>query len=116
MVSEVVATPDKARSRTFAGSRASLRLIPFILSLLVLGCATAPVQELSDARQALKAARAANGDLYTPEMMEQAEFSITQAVTRLSSGDYRQAREAALAAKHYAVLARQASLSVQALE
>ena len=78
------------------------------LSLAALaGCAaTAPVQEMSDARQALRAAEQAGAQerqlpsyLVARELLESAE-------ALLNAGDYRSAREKADRARRHAVNAR----------
>lgn len=94
------------------------RLLHSITLSLALGaalaaCASAPVQEMSDARQAIRAARLAGGERYTPSTLGEAERLIAQASEQLSQGDYRQARNMALTAKQRAVWARKAALAVQ---
>lgn len=89
----------------------------FLLSTLAVlallsGCAAAPVQELSDARQAIAAARMAGGEQYTPETLSNAETLVADASVRLHRGEYREARDAALWAKRKAYYSRKASLAV----
>lgn len=79
------------------------------LSLVVglLGCSVAPpVQEMSDARQALQAAHEARAQVHAPDPMRQAEMSMGQATAALEDGRYGRAREHALAAKRHAIEAR----------
>jgi hypothetical protein len=75
---------------------------------LVAGCATAPpVQEMSDARQAIAAAREAGAHKYVPAMLQDAEAHLSAAEAFLNRGDnspnWSLARRDALAAKEIAV-------------
>ncbi|RFA30438.1 hypothetical protein CAI21_05015 [Alkalilimnicola ehrlichii] len=67
---------------------------------------------MSDARQAINAARAVGDELANPQALEEAELLIEAASRALSEGRYREARSAAMAAKRSAMLAREASLGV----
>ncbi len=74
------------------------------------GCAsTPPVQEMSDARQAVQAAREADAQHRAPISLGEAERLLQQATRQLEMKAYREARESALAAKEMALKARQAS-------
>jgi len=79
---------------------------------MVAGCATAPTQEMSDARQAVQAARDAGAPMHTPEAMEDAESDLTQAENKLRKREYSGARDEALAAKQQAVKARNMALAI----
>ena len=70
------------------------------LTLLLAACETAPpVQEMSDARQAITVAREAGAaDLASAELAE-AEKYLQNAELRLDRQQYREARNAALEAK-----------------
>lgn len=71
------------------------------------GCAVAPpVQEMSDARQAIQAAREADAVRLAPGPLGQAEHYLSRATQELEQGDYDQAREAAIVAKEQAMQAR----------
>lgn len=92
-------------------------------ALLLAGCSAmtpdsdmAPVQEMSDARQAIEAAREAGSPHYTPQSFREAQRLMEQATVSLSRGEYRKARHAALSARARAIAARQAALSAQRLE
>ena len=82
-------------------------LVSLLLTAFVAGCVSAPpVQEMSDARQALTAAAevgaqrdATDSYTYALELMREAEEA-------LSRGEYALARERALAAKAAALTAR----------
>lgn len=65
-------------------------------------CATAPVQEMSNARQAISAAR--SGGASTE--LQNAESLLKKAEEELAAGDYSQARINAAAAREAALKAR----------
>jgi nucleoid-associated protein YgaU len=90
-----------------------LRCAACILVLAVMaGCATAPTQEMSDARQAVQAARAAGAPLHTPVAMESAEHELSQAEHELRGRNYKIARNDALSAKQGAIKARNMALAI----
>ena len=101
----------------------ALRLAALLPAVLAVACATpreppvgAPVQEMSDARQALQAARSAGGEQHFPETFARALERIQEAEASLSRGDFRQARAAAVSAREQAVAARRAAQYVERLE
>lgn len=75
-------------------------------ALLAAGCTTAPVQEMSDARQAIAAARDADAARRTPALLSSAEHSLQDAQLQLKNYFYTEARKRAIAAKAQAVQAR----------
>jgi hypothetical protein len=81
-----------------------------LVALLLVACETAPpVQEMSDARQAITVAREAGAaDLAAAELAE-AEKYLQNAEDRLDQHQYREARHAALEAKYRAQKALQLS-------
>ena len=85
-----------------------LRLLAVIVSVAacLIGCASGPpVQEMSDARQAIEAARAAGAtDANSPDLYA-AQAGILRAETHLEAQEYTRARLAALAAKRHAAAA-----------
>jgi hypothetical protein len=75
-----------------------LRFIAVVVGIACLfGCASPPVQEMSDARQAIAAARAAGA---TSADLSAAQAAIVRAEQHLDAQEYRRARAAALEAKH----------------
>jgi outer membrane murein-binding lipoprotein Lpp len=80
-----------------------LRFIAVFVGIACLaGCAAAPVQEMSDARQAIGAARAAGAtEANSPEMFAAAE-AITRAERHLQAQEYARARLEAMLAKRHA--------------
>lgn len=73
---------------------------------LVTACATAPVQEMSNARQALDAAKSVGADQHAPSSYQQAETLLKKAEQDLADHDYTGARENADAARDAAIKAR----------
>lgn len=86
-----------------------------VVALLVLTACTVmpPVQEMSDARQALKAAREASAEQYAPQKLRSAEDSMELAIRTLEQGEYEAARMAATVAKALAIKARDEAVSAQ---
>lgn len=88
-----------------------------VLSLvLAVGCATAPTQEMSDARQAIQAARDAGAAKHAPDALGSAEQLLGSAENSIEGGNYDGAREDAVAAKMKAVSARNIALAIGAAE
>lgn len=63
------------------------------------GCAGAPVQEMSNARQAIKAARDAGAERVAPQKLTEAQSLLEQAEASLQKGAYGDARRSAIAAR-----------------
>ncbi len=82
----------------------------FALSAVIVwlfGCAVAPpVQEMSDARQAIRAAQEAHAGKHAPGTLSQAEELLSHATRSLEQGAYEDARRAAVAARQKAIAAR----------
>jgi hypothetical protein len=83
-------------------------LLAILLLLLaaVSGCAGAPVQEMSNARQAVRAAEHAGAAQTAPELMAESKALLKQAESNLRHGEYRAARDEAELARSKAVEAR----------
>lgn len=85
--------------------------LPSLLAVLVfigpaLGCAGAPVQEMSNARQAVRAAERAGATAHAPEELDEARRLLKEAEINLRHGDYRAARDEAELSREKAVAAR----------
>ncbi len=76
-----------------------------VLSAALLACKGAPVQEMSDARQAIEAARAAGAQERSPRELRDAQAAITRAESSLREQHYTRARFAAQEAKRNAAVA-----------
>jgi predicted S18 family serine protease len=86
-----------------------------IVMLLLVACASsAPVQEMSNARQSLKAATDANAEIYATSLLAEAKQRLESATRELEVGEYDRARILALEAKHLALKARQVAVSKKA--
>jgi hypothetical protein len=83
------------------------RLIVVLVGVLwLLGCRMGPpVQEMSDARQAIVAAAAAGAIPGSSPEYDAAQAAITRAEAHLQAQEYARARLAALQAKHHAAAA-----------
>lgn len=80
-----------------------------ILSLLIgaAACAAAPVQEMSDARQAINSAEEAGAARYSPQQLDEARQLLDRAQLKLKIGAYGEARRLALDARDEAIRARE---------
>ena len=99
----------------------SLKLKPYNWTILLLayllgGCAAAPIQEMSDARQSIQAARAAAADLYAPMLFSGSEDQLDKAEQSLARHSYGSAKEQAVAAKEQAVSARNVAVAISDAE
>jgi outer membrane murein-binding lipoprotein Lpp len=80
-----------------------LRFIAVFVGIACLaGCTSAPVQEMSDARQAIAAARVAGATEGTSPDYYAAQAAISRAEKHLEAGEYTRARYAAMEAKRHA--------------
>lgn len=70
-----------------------------IASLVLTACAGAPVQEMSNARQAIRAAREAGAEKMAPQKLNEAEALLNRAEDSLERRAYREARRNAIAAR-----------------
>jgi Domain of unknown function (DUF4398) len=80
-------------------------LAAFVGVVCLVGCAGAPVQEMSDARQAIAAAGAAGATPATSPDLYAAQAAIGRAETHLQAQEFKSARWAALEAKQHAAAA-----------
>lgn len=74
-------------------------------AIVLVACAGAPVQEMSNARQTLAAAEQAQAGKSAPKEMENARRYLDEAQAALDAGDYSTAREDALKARQAALKA-----------
>ena len=80
-----------------------LRLLAVFVGVICLvGCAGAPVQEMSDARQAIAAAQAAGATKANSQDFISAQDAISRAESHLQAQEFTRARIAAMEAKHHA--------------
>lgn len=91
----------------------TFHIIVFLVALVSACSVLPPVQEMSDARQALEAAREAQADRYAVQKMRSAEDSMELATKNLEQRDYEAARMAASVAKALAIKARDEALAAR---
>ncbi len=77
----------------------------FVGIACLMGCSSAPVQEMSDARQAIAAAHSAGATEGSSPDFYAAEAAIARAQQHLEAQEFTRARLAALAAKRHAAAA-----------
>lgn len=90
-------------------------LISCVISFLCVflpGCATAPIQEMSDARQSLQAAHDAGADKYASRNLRNAQLTLEQAEKKLEDRAFKEARINAVAAKTEAMDAQEIALAI----
>jgi len=95
-----------------------MKNISLLLCLVVLvACVfTPPVQEMSDARQAIRSAEEAGAARFSSKQLVDAQESLKQAEYWLAQKAYGNARQYALNARDEAILAREIALSQIPLE
>jgi hypothetical protein len=82
-----------------------------LLALMLSACAGIPVQEMSNARQAVEAARKVGAETRASTELKSAEALLESAEQALQEGNYKQAREDAVASRDQAVQAQDKSLN-----
>ena len=76
---------------------------------MLAGCAAVPVQEMSDARQAIEAAAQTGGDQKAATQMQEARDALARAEIALKNAQYKTARQLAQQARAKAIEAQRAS-------
>ena len=87
-------------------------LRPLAGALVLAACASAPTQEMSDARQAINSARSADAAVYAPRSLDSAERFLGHAAQSLKQGRYDVARDDALEARQAAMKAREVAVAI----
>lgn len=91
--------------------RLMAKSLPRTVMLLALtACTTAPVQEMSDARQAIYSAEAAGAAQSSPDTLLTAQRLLQEAQGHLETGAYHEARRYALDARDQAIKAREQAM------
>ena len=103
----------KRKPMTNNNRRAHVLICLIGAMVLLFGCAAVPLQEMSNARQALQAAERVQARQYAQEDYKRAELLLDEAERLMQSGRYDSARELARLAKAIAVAAREASLAAK---
>jgi len=91
---------------------------PFLLAALLaaplcVGCAGMPLQEMSDARQAIRAAERAGAEKHAPQLLGEARGLVESARESMHKGEYREARDDAELARTKAMEARRMAEEAQ---
>jgi hypothetical protein len=94
---------------SYTFSRVCTLLALATLVVGVSGCASAPVQEMSNARQTIRAARDAGAETVAPEQLNQAQDLLLRAEGSLKRREFRRAKRAAVEAHGKAAEALQAT-------
>lgn len=108
-VKELSCLPPRLLHRFSKALTTKLTLLA-VLILTLAACATAPVQEMSDARQAIRSAEAAGAAQRSPDSLRAAHGLLQQAQGRLEAGAYDDARQYAVDARDEAIKAREMAL------
>lgn len=92
--------------------------LPFLLLALCTapmlgGCAGMPLQQMSDARQAIRAAEHAGAEKHAPELLGEARGLVETARESMHKGEYRAARDDAERARNKAMEARRVAEAAQ---
>lgn len=86
-------------------------LTSVLLVLLLGGCSLIPpVQEMSNARQSLQAAKTAGAEVHDSKRFSEAKKLLDLASQKMDSGEYAEARNLALEARAIAIKARQVAV------
>lgn len=93
--------------------RSSILYAVLVITVSVSGCTSVPVQEMSDARQAIRAAQNEGVSSQTSSEFAEALQLIKFAQKKMESGEYQKARMNALSAKQKALDARQKATKVE---
>ena len=88
-------------------------LLIFAAAFMVACTVVPPVQEMSDARQALEAAREAQAEKFAEQKLRSAEDSMELATKTFNQEEYEAARMAASVAKALAIKARDEALAAR---
>jgi hypothetical protein len=94
-------------------SRSVAQLAAALLLSLLVACGSAPVQEMSEARQALEAARVAGAEQHAPTSYAKARALLKTAEELLNERHFRRARENAAMARDEAIQARETAQQVR---
>jgi len=101
-------SPAKRCGYWFEGAGRSLAAV---LLLSLFACVTIPIQEMSDARQAIHSAEDAGAAQWAPNSLMSAQKLLLVAEQALASEKYTHARETAAAARSHALKARRLAAS-----
>lgn len=89
------------------------RLFSIALVFLMTSCASLPMQQMSDARQAIEAARDAGAEKHAKKLFQQAETLLSDAERLQQENRYGLSADAAIKARDMAIAAQKAAASVR---
>jgi hypothetical protein len=89
--------------------KTAITVIYFSLLMALISCASAPVQEMSDARQAIQAAKEGGASANSQTNISKAESLLKEAEAALENGEYKKAKLTATEARNEAIKAQQTS-------
>lgn len=98
---------DKFLSECSRGSGLIGLLLAALFVSILLGCGSAPVQEMSEARQAIEAARVAGAEEFAARPYLKSQAHLRAAEEMLDNRHFNKARENAALARDEAILARE---------
>ncbi len=86
--------------------------VSLLVMLFVAGCALVPpVQEMSNARQSLAAAKSAGAEVHDSKRFLEAKALLDKASKKIDEGEYADARHLAIKAHTLAIKSRQVAIS-----
>ena len=86
------------------------------MTVMAVGCAYVPMQEMSDARQAIQAAHYIAADSYVPTTLAIATQNLTEAEQNLEIGKFVQAQQSAIIARDQAVSAYKMTRAIKRVQ
>ncbi len=92
------------------------KFLTLVLVFFLAGCVMAPVQEMSDARQALMAARQVGAEMHAPDLYTEARRLLEDSEVFIAERRYELARVVADRAKTVAIKARRKALDLAATD
>jgi len=97
--------------------RVTSTILVGLAAVWLVACAvSAPVQEISDARQAIAAAEEADAEQFAPQTLSEAREFLLQAEALIREGSFNLARGDAVRARTWAISALQTSQAAQQAE
>jgi len=84
------------------GKKVAALVLAFATLVIIVGCTTAPVQQMSDARQRIEVAVKSGAEQYAADDLKQSRDLLAKAQLAIDTKDFEQAREIALQAQQAA--------------
>jgi hypothetical protein len=93
-----VGVRDRRHAPRLRSGASLLNILIVVGAAALSGCASAPIQEMSNARQTIRAAQDAGAAQYAPTPLSDAQSLLSEAETALHRREYRIARHRAMEA------------------